>query len=133
MISCLYFIQSNKEYRILMSFLSDNSPKVSGIFYLVFNKNIKITDGRTFHTSNGYLVAVSFLSYFSDIKREIVGVGLNIDSITDLHEIVCVDENPQTKGLTIIESAEYIDLDKKLEGFLKDRDFKFSDGSTLII
>jgi len=53
--------------------------------------------------------------------------------LVDLHEIVCEDDNKQTKAITIVESAECIIFDKELERFFANKHFKFSDGSTLTI
>ncbi|MBY9015420.1 MAG: hypothetical protein KGD68_06980 [Candidatus Lokiarchaeota archaeon] len=133
MISCIYFVQSNREYHALMSFLLDGDANISGISYLIFSEDVKSTDGRVFHTSNGYLMAVNFLSHTSDIQGKITIVGLNPNSLVDLYEIACEDANPQTKAITITESAESIILDKELETFIADRHFKFSDGSILTI
>lgn len=131
MIDCLYFIQSNNEYHDLMSFLLDGK-NISGISYLVFSEDVQSNDGRVFHTSSGYLIAVNFLSHSSDLQERIDKVGLNPNSLVDLYEIVCEDDNPQTKAITITENAECIIFDKELERFFVDKDFKFSDGSALI-
>ena len=64
---------------------------------------------------------------------QVFKVGLNLNFLEDLYEIICVDNNPQTKALTIIESAKYIILNIKLEEFLNKKDFKFSDVSVLKI
>lgn len=64
---------------------------------------------------------------------QVFKVGLNLNSFVDLYEIICIDNNPQKKALTIIESAKYIIFNKKLEEFLNKKDFKFSDDSVLKI
>jgi hypothetical protein len=133
MIAWLYFVQSNREYHALMSFLLDGDANVSGISYYIFSKDVKSADGRVFHTSNGYLMAVNFLSHTSDIQDKIAIAGLNPDSLVDLFEIVCEDDDPLTKAITITESAESIILDRELEKFVADKHFKFSDGSVLTI
>jgi hypothetical protein len=131
-ISCVYFVQSNREYHDLMAFLLDEQY-ISGINYLVFSEDVESNDGRVFHTSGGYLVAVTFLSHTSDLQGKINRVGLNTNSLVDLHEIVCEDDNPQTKAITVTESAKYIIFEKELERFLGNRSFRFNDGSALTI
>ena len=119
-----------------MSFLLDGGDidaNVSGINYLIFSEDVRSTDGRVFHISSGYLLAVSFLSHTSDIQEKIASVALNPNSLVDLYDIVCEDENPQSKAITITESAECIILDKEHERFVADKHFKFSDGSALTI
>ncbi len=138
MVAWLYFVQSNGEYHDLMSFLlgrsADGRRVASGNNYLVFSEDMRSDDGRVFHTSSGYLLAVNFLSHATDLEAKLDRVGLNSNSLVDLYKIVCVDDdNPLTKVLTITESAESIIFDKKLERFVVDKHFRFSDGSALTI
>ncbi len=132
MVEWLYFVQSNDEYHDLMSFVLGGRD-ADMISYLVFNEGVKANDGRMFHTSNGYLLAVNFLSHSSDLGKKMAKVGLNPNSLVDLYEIVSDDNDPMTKAITITESAECIIFDKKLERFVVDKHFKFSDGSALTI
>ena len=133
MVDWLYFVRSNSEYHDLMSFLLDGKD-FSGINYLVFSEGVKSEDGRVFHASNGYLLAVNFLSHASDLEAKLNRVGLNSNSLVDLYEIVCEDDNdPLTKVLTITESAERFIFDKDLERFAVGNHFRFSDGSALTI
>ena len=132
MVAWLYFVQSDSEFHNLMSFvLSGKDPDM--ISYLVFSEDVRSTDGRVFHTSSGYLLAVNFLSHASDLEVKLDGVGLNSSSLVDLYKIVCEDDDPLTKAITITESAECIIFDKKLERFVADKHFRFSDGSALTI
>ena len=103
------------------------------ISYLVFSEDVRSTDGRMFHTSGGYLLAVNFLSHASDLEAKLDRFGLNSSSLVDLYKIVSEDENPLTKAITITESAEDFIFDKKLERFIVDKHFRFSDGSSLTI
>jgi hypothetical protein len=132
MVDWLYFVQSNVEFHDLMSFLL-NEEEISGTNYLVFREDMKSVDGRMFHTSRGYLLAVSFLSHASDLGARLAKVGLNSNSLVDLYKIVCEDDNPLTKAITVIKSAENFIWEKKLERFAVDSDFRFSDGSALTI
>ena len=132
MVDWLYFVQSNGEYHDLMSFLLDGKD-FSGINYLVFNEDVSSVDGRAFHTSSGYLLAVNFLSNASDLGVKLDKVGLSSSSLVDLYKVVCEDDDPLTKGITITESAKNFIFDKKLERFVDDKHFKFSDGSALTI
>ena len=61
------------------------------------------------------------------------GAGLNSNSLVDLYDIVCEDDNPLTIAITITESAECIIFDKDLKKFVADKHFSFSDGSALTI
>ena len=115
-----------------MSFLLSGGD-FSGISYLFFNEDVKSNDGRVFLTSSGYLLAVNFLSHSSDLGIKMAKVGLNPDSLVDLYEIVCEDDDPMTKAITITESAECIIFDSELVRFAVDKLFKFSDGSALTI
>lgn len=132
MVAWLYFVQSNGEYHDLMSFLLGGED-VSGTNYLVFREDIRSIDGRVFHTSRGYLLAVNFLSHASDLGARLDRVGLNSNSLVDLYKIVCKDDNPLTKAITITESAENFIWEKKLERFAIDEHFRFSDGSAFTI
>jgi len=132
MVAWLYFVQSNSEYHDLMSFLLSGGD-YSGIDYLVFSEDVRSTDGRVFHTYSGWLLAVNFLSHASDIETKLDRAGLNPDSLVDLCEIVCEDDDPLTKAITITESAECIIFDRKLEKFVVDKHFRFNDGSALTI
>ncbi len=132
MVAWLYFVQSNGEYHNLMSFLL-NGKDFSGISYLVFKKNMRSIDGRVAHTSRGYLLAVNFLSHASNLGARLDGVGLDSNSLVDLHEIVCEDDDPLTKAITITESAKSFMWEKELERFTIHERFRFSDGSTLTI
>jgi hypothetical protein len=132
MVDWLYFVQSNSEYHDLMSFLLSGGD-FSGISYLVFGEDVRSVDGRVFHTSSGYLLAVNFLSHASDLVAKLDKVGLNSSSLVDLYKIVCEDDDPLTKAITITKSAESIIFDKKLEIFVDDKHFRFSDGSALSI
>jgi len=115
-----------------MSFLLSGGD-FSGISYLLFSEDVRSTDDRVFHASGGYLLAVNFLSHASDLGARLDRVGLSSDSLVDLYKIVCEDDDPLTKAITITESAENIIFDKKLERFVVDKHFKFSDGSVLTI
>ena len=132
MVAWLYFVQSNGEYHDLMTFLLDGKD-FSGISYYVFSEDIRSAGGRTFHTSGGYLLAVNFLSHVKDLGARLDRVSLNSSSLVDLYEIVCDDNNPLTKAITITESAENFIFDKKLKIFVDDKHFRFSDGSALTI
>ena len=132
MVAWLYFVQSNSEYHNLMSFLLGGRD-LDMISYLVFSEDVRSTDGRVFHTSSGYLLAVNFLSHASDLEVKLDRVGLDSSSLVDLHKIVCEDDDPLTKAITITESAECIIFDKELEKFVADKHFRFSDGSALTI
>ena len=132
MVAWLYFVQSNGEYHDLMSFLLDGKD-FSGISYLVFSEDVKSIDGRVFHASSGYLLAVNFLSHASDLEMRLDEVGLDPKVLVDLYKIVCQDDDPLTKAITITESAESFNFDKNLEKFVGDKHFRFSDGSTLTI
>ena len=132
MVAWLYFVQSNSEYHDLMSFLLDGKD-FSGINYLVFSEDMSSLDGRVFHTSGGYLLAVNFLSHASDLEAKLDRVGLSSSSLVDLYKIVSDDDDPLTKAITITESAERFIFDKKLEKFVVDKHFRFSDGSALTI
>ena len=94
---------------------------------------MRSADGRVFRTSGGYLLAVSFLSHASDIGAKLDRVGLDSSSLVDLYEIVCGDDDPLTKAITVTESAERFMWEEKLERFAVDKHFKFSDGSALTI
>jgi len=116
-----------------MSFLLDGKD-FSGINYLIFSEGMRSADGRAFHTSGGYLLAVNFLSHAADLEAKLERVGLYSKSLVDLYKIVCEDDdNPLTRVLTITESAELFIFDKKLEKFVVDKHFRFSDGSALTI
>jgi len=106
---------------------------VSGITYLVFSEDIKCGDGRVFLSNNGFLIAVNFFTNITSFKDNMVKSGLNLASLVDLYEIVCEDENPSTRGITITEKAERIIFDRDFEIFLKKNNFRFKDGSTLTI
>lgn len=132
MVAWLYFVQLNSEYHDLMSFLLGGKG-FSGISYLVFNENVRCSDGRVFHPFGGYLLAVNFLSDASDLEVKLDEVGLDSSSLVDLHKVICEDDNPLTKAITIAESAKCIIFDKGLKRFVADKHFKFSDGSVLTI
>ena len=133
MVAWLYFVQSNSEYHVLLSFLLDGKD-FSGISYLVFSEDMRSDDGRVFHASGGYLLAVNFLSHASGLGAKLDKVGLSSNSLVDLHKIVCEeDDDPLTKVLTITESAERFIWEKKLEKFTAEKHFRFSDGSALTI
>ena len=132
MVAWLYFVQSNGEYHDLMSFLLDGKD-FSGITYLVFSEDVRSIDGRVFHASSGFLLAVNFLSHASDLKMKLNKVNLDSSSLVDLYKIVCEDDDPLTKAITITESAENFIWEKKLESFAVDKHFRFSDGSALTI
>ena len=132
MVDWLYFVQSNSEYHDLMSFILGGRD-ADMISYLVFSKDVESDDGRVFHTSGGYLLAVNFLSHASDIEAKLDRVGLSSSSLVDLHRIVCEDDDPLTKAITITESAERFIWEKKLERFAVNKHFRFSDGSALTI
>ncbi|MBY9009600.1 MAG: hypothetical protein KGD74_07035 [Candidatus Lokiarchaeota archaeon] len=116
----------------IMSFLLSGKG-VSGINYLVFREDMRSIDGRVFHTFGGYLLAVNFLSHALDLRARLTRVGLNSDSLVDLYKIVCEDDKPLTKAMTITESAENFIWEEKLEKFAVDKLFRFSDGSELTI
>jgi hypothetical protein len=63
----------------------------------------------------------------------LVKSGLSLGSLVDLYEILCEDENPRTRTLTITGKAERIIFDKDFKIFLKKNNFTFKDGSTLTI
>jgi len=132
MVDWLYFVQSNSEYHDLMSFLLGGED-FSGTNYLVFNGDVRSTDGRVFHASSGYLLAVNFLSHAPDLEAELDRVGLNPNSVVDLYKIVCEDDNPLTKAITITEGAERFIWERKLEKFAVTKHFRFSDDSALTI
>lgn len=132
MVAWLYFVQSNVEFHDLMSFLLDGKD-FSGISYYVFREDMRSIDGRVFHASRGFLLTVNFLSHASDIEARLDRVGLNSNSLVDLYKIVCENDNPLTKAITITESAESFIWEKRLEKFIADKHFKFSDGSALTI
>ena len=132
MVDWLYFVRSNSEYHDLMSFLLGGGD-FSGISYYVFSEDMKSENGRVFHTSGGYLLAVNFLSHASDLEAKLDKAGLNSNSLVDLYKIVCEDNDPLTKAITITESAESFIFDKKLERFVVGNHFRFSDGSALTI
>ena len=133
MVDWLYFVQSNSEYHVLMSFLLDGKD-FSGTNYLVFSEDVESDDGRVFHASGGYLLAVNFLSHALDLGARLDKAGLDSSSLADLYKIVCEDDdNPLTRVLTITESAERFMWEKKLEGFTVAKHFRFSDGSALTI
>lgn len=132
MVSWLFFVQSNSEYQDVMSFmLRGRDPDM--ICYFVFCEDVITIDGRVFHPNNGYLLAVNFLSHIQNIEVTLDIVGLNPDYLVDLYKIVCKDDNPQTRALTITESAKCIISDKDLKSFCVDKDFRFKDGSSLTI
>ena len=132
MVNWLYFVQSDGEYHDLMSFLLDGKG-FSGMNYLVFSEDMRSIDGRVFHASYGYLLAVNFLSHASDLRARLDRVGLNSNSLVDLYKIVCENDDPLTKAITITESAENFIWEKKLEKFVDTKHFRFSDGSALTI
>ncbi len=132
MVAWLYFVQSNIEFHDLMVFLLTEED-VSGTNYLVFGENVESIDGRVFHTSRGYLLAVNFLSHASDIEAKLERVGLNSNSLVDLYKIDCKNDNPLTEAITIRESAENFIWEKKLKKFAVSEHFRFSDGSSLTI
>jgi len=133
MVAWLYFVQSNGEYHDLMSFILGGRD-ADMISYLVFSEDMRSDDGRVFHTSSGYLLAVNFLSHASDLWAKLDKIGLSSNSLVDLHKIVCEeDDDPLTRVLTITGSAESFIFDKKLEKFVFDKNFRFSDGSALTI
>ncbi len=132
MVDWLYFVRSNSEYHDLMFFLLGGKD-VSGTNYLVFSEDIRSVDGRVFHTSSGYLLAVNFLSHASDLEEKLDRAGLNSDSLVDLYKLVCEDDDPLTKAITITESAENFIWEKELERFAVGKSFRFSDSSTLTI
>lgn len=132
MVDWLYFVQSNGEYHDLMSFLLGEGD-INGTNYLVFREDMKSIDGRVFHTSRGYLLAVNFLSHASDLGTRLDKVGLDSNSLVDLYKIVSKDEDLLTKAITITESAENFMWEKKLEKFAVNEHFRFSDGSVLTI
>ncbi len=133
MVDWLYFVHSNSEYHDLMSFLLDGKD-FSGISYYVFSEVVESEDGRAFHTSSGYLLAVNFLSHATNLEAKLERVGLDSKSLVDLYKIVCEDDdNPLTRVLTITEGSEFFIFDKKLEKFVVDKHFRFSDGSALSI
>lgn len=132
MIDCLYFVQSNKEYHSLMDFLL-KEVMIKGIDYLIFSENVKIIDGRMFYTFKGYLLAINFLSYASDLEVKLESVGLGSTSLVNFYDVVCKDENPLTKAITIRESTKTIIFERKLEKFVADQHFIFKDGSALTI
>ena len=133
MVDWLYFVRSNSEYHDLMSFVLGGWD-ADMISYYVFSEDVESEDGRAFHTSGGYLLAVNFLSHAADLEAKLERVGLYSKSLVDLYKIVCEDDdNPLTRVLTITESAELFIFDKKLEKFVVDKHFRFSDGSALTI
>jgi len=132
MVAWLYFVQSDSEYHDLMSFLLDGKG-FSGTNYLVFSEDMRSADGRAFHASGGYLLAVNFLSHATDLEAKLDKVGLSSGSLVDLYKIVCEDNDPLTKAITITESAESFIWEKELEKFVIDKHFRFRDGSTLTI
>ena len=132
MVAWLYFVQSNGEYHDLMSFLLSEKG-INGTSYYVFREDMRSIDGRVFHTSSGFLLAVNFLSHASDLEMKLDRVGLNSNSLIDLFKIVCEDDNPLTKAITITGSAESFIWEKELERFAVNKHFRFSDGSALTI
>ena len=132
MVAWLYFVQSNGEYHDLMSFLLGGKD-FSGITYLVFSEDMRSIGGRVFHASSGFLLAVNFLSHASDLEMKLDRVSLNSNSLVDLFKIVCEDDNPLTKAITITGSAESFIWEKELERFAVSKHFRFSDGSALTI
>lgn len=128
----LYFIRSNKAFHKLMGFLLEDEG-VSGITYLIFSEDVKSSDGRVFSSNNGFLIAVNFLTHTTNFKDNMVRSGLSLDSLVDLYEIVCEDENPMTRTLTITGKAERIIFDRDFKIFLKKNNFRFRDNSTLTI
>ena len=128
----LYFIRSNRDFHRLMGFLL-GAKGVSGMTYLIFSEDVVCSDGRDFLSYNGFLIAVDFLAHTTNFKDKLVKGGLNLDSLVDPYEIVCEDENPMTRELTITGKAERIIFDRDLKIFLKKNNFKFKDGSTLTI
>ena len=132
MVAWLYFVQSNGEYHDLMAFILGGRD-ADMISYLVFSEDVESDDGRVFHTASGYLLAVNSLSHAPGLEVELDKVGLNSSSLVDLYKIVCEDNDPLTKAITITESAERFIFDKKLERFVDDKHFRFSDGSALTI
>ena len=132
MVDWLYFVRSNSEYHNLMSFILGGRD-ADMISYYIFSEDVRSANYREFHTSGGYLLAVNFLSHATDLEAKLDRVGLNSNSLVDLYKIVCNDEDPLTKAITITESAENFIFDKKLEIFVDDKHFRFSDGSALTI
>jgi len=132
MVAWLYFVLSNVEFHDLMAFLL-TEVDISGTNYLVFKGDMKSIDGRVFHASRGFLLAVNFLSHASDLEARLERVGLNSNSLIDLYKIVCENDNPLTKAITITESAESFIWEKRLEIFVSNQHFRFKDGSVLTI
>ena len=115
-----------------MSFLLSGKG-ISGTNYLVFREDMRCIDGRVFHASGGYLLAVNFLSHASDLGDRLSRIGFNLNSLADLFEIVCEDDNPLTRAITVIKSAENFIWEVKLEKFAVDKHFRFSDSFELTI
>jgi hypothetical protein len=132
MVAWLYFVQSNFEFHDLMAFLLCGED-FSGISYLIFREDMRSIDGRVFQTFKGFLLAVNFLSHASDLEARLDRVGLNSNSLVDLYKIVCEDDDPLTKAVTITRSAENFIWEERLEKFTVDEHFRFSDNSTLTI
>jgi len=105
----------------------------SGMTYLIFSEDVKCSDGRVFLSNDGFLITVNFFTHTTSFKDNMVKNGLNLASLVDLYEIVCEDENPITRGITITNKGERIVFDRELEIFLARNHFKFRDGSALTI
>lgn len=106
---------------------------VSGIIYLIFSEDVECSDGRVFLSNDGFLITVNFFTHTTSFKDNMVKSGLNLGSLVDLYEILCEDENPSTRGITITEKAERIVFDRDFKVFLKKNSFKLKNASTLTI
>jgi len=130
MLNWLYFLESNKEYHKLLTFI-DNEEDISGKSYLLFHGSVKCIDGRVFQSDNNLLISVNFFTHSLDVREKIVEHELNPTSLIDLYKIECKDCDPLTRGIDITSKATRIIWESELVKYLADRQFHFKDGSIL--
>lgn len=126
---CYTWVNQRRTYEAFLL----GGGSVSGITYLVFSDDVECDDGRIFSRSYGFLLTVNFITQNTSFQDELIRSGLVLDNLVDFYEISCEDKNHSMKAVTIINKAEYFVFAKDLESFLEEINFRFADGSVLII
>ncbi len=130
MLIWLYFIESNKEYHKLASFL-EYKIETLGSYYLIFFDDILCNSGKKFYLHEGLLIAVRFSTLFIDPKEDLIGYGLKGDSLINYYDIAF----DRTKFDCV---ADYVH--KEARSFISPNDlfeylcnYNFRDGSSFVL
>ncbi|MBY8990928.1 MAG: hypothetical protein KGD58_09255 [Candidatus Lokiarchaeota archaeon] len=129
----LFFVESNEEFHKFLNFYEIsflNSNKVSGISYLIFDDDVKCTDGRVFQGNNNIIIAVRFTTLYVDPRKLLIDFGLNPASLISYDDIVCDDnDDPYRRRDEIWERSKFIVRESDLVEYLEEKQFKFKDKS----